>query len=47
MGFGIALSLVLMGFGVVGVFIPIPFFSEYAFWVVVAAYVILAAGGRR
>ena len=42
--FGLALSLVLVGFAVVGVFIYIPFFSDYAFWVVIAAYVILAAG---
>jgi hypothetical protein len=42
--FGLALSLVLVGFGVVGVFIYIPFVSNYAFWIVIAAYVILAAG---
>jgi hypothetical protein len=43
--FGIALSLVLAGFAVVGVFIEIPFVSNFAFWIVIAAYVILAAGG--
>jgi hypothetical protein len=42
MYFGLALSLILAGFAVVGVFIYIPFVSEYAFWVVIAAYVILA-----
>jgi uncharacterized protein (DUF983 family) len=34
------LSLVLLVFAVVGVFIEIPFVSQYAFWVAVAAYVI-------
>jgi hypothetical protein len=41
--FGFALSLVLAGFAVVGVFIEIPFVSNYAFWIAIAAYVILAA----
>ena len=43
MRFGLALSLVLVGFAVVGVFIYIPFISDYAFWIVIAAYVILAS----
>jgi len=43
MYFGLALSLVLVGFALVGVFILIPFVSAYAFWIVIAAYVILAA----
>jgi hypothetical protein len=43
MKFGLALSLVLVGFAVVGVFIEIPFVSDYAFWVAISAYVILAA----
>jgi hypothetical protein len=43
MKFGLALSLILVGFAVVGVFIEIPFISEYAFWVAVSAYVLLAA----
>ena len=42
MKFGFALSLIMVGFAVVGVFIFIPFVSNYAFWVVVAAYIILA-----
>lgn len=46
MRFGLALSLVLVGFAVVGVFILIPFVSTYAFWVVIAAYVILAASRK-
>ena len=44
MRYGLALSLIIVGFAVVGVFIPIPFVSDYAFWFVIAAYVILAAG---
>jgi hypothetical protein len=43
MRFGLALSLIMVGFAVVGVFIEIPFVSNYAFWIVIAAYVILAA----
>jgi hypothetical protein len=34
------LSLLLLLLAVVGVFIEIPFVSQYAFWVAVAAYVI-------
>jgi hypothetical protein len=44
--FGLGLSLILVGFALVGVFIFIPFVSAYAFWIVIAAYVILAAGRR-
>ena len=44
MRFGLALSLVMVGFAVVGVFIFIPFVSAYAFWIVIAAYILLAAG---
>jgi hypothetical protein len=36
------LSLILAGLAIVGVFIEIPFVSEFAFWVLVAAYVMLA-----
>ena len=43
MRFGLALSLVLAGIAVVGVFIFIPFVSTWAFWIVIAAYIILAA----
>jgi len=43
MKFGLAFSLILVGLAVVGVFIEIPFVSEYAFWVAVSAYVLLAA----
>lgn len=42
MNFVFVLSLVLAGLAVVGVFIDIPFVSNYAFWIVVAAYVMLA-----
>jgi hypothetical protein len=34
------LSLLLLGLAVVGVFIQIPFVSNYAFWFAVAAYII-------
>jgi hypothetical protein len=43
MKFGLALSLILVGFAVVGVFIEIPFISDYAFWVAISAYILLAA----
>jgi len=46
MRFGLALSLVLVGFALVGVFIFIPFVSAYAFWIVITAYVILAASRK-
>ena len=35
------LSLLLLLFAVVGVFIGIPIVSQYAFWVAIAAYVLL------
>jgi hypothetical protein len=44
--FALALSLVLAGLSVVGVFIEIPFISNYAFWIAISAYVILAATHR-
>jgi hypothetical protein len=46
MRFGLALSLIMVGFAVVGVFIEIPFVSSYAFWIVIAAYVIIAASRK-
>jgi len=41
------LWLVLVGLSVVGVFVEIPFFSGYGFWIVFAAYVILAAAKQH
>ncbi len=38
------ISLVLAVLGVLAIFVSIPFVSAYAFWVVVAGYVLLAAG---
>jgi hypothetical protein len=35
-------SLILAGLAIVGVFIEIPFISNYAFWILVGAYVMLA-----
>ena len=43
MKFAAAFSYVLAGLAVVGVFIYIPIISEYAFWVAIAAYVMLAS----
>ena len=37
----VVLSLLLLVLAIVGVFIHIPFVSDYAFWVAIAAYVIL------
>lgn len=36
-------SLVLAGLAVVAVFIEIPFVSNYAFWVAISAYLLLAS----
>jgi siderophore synthetase component len=46
MNFGFIASLVVALVGIVSVFAAIPVVSEYAFWVIVAAYVLLA-GTRR
>jgi hypothetical protein len=35
-------SLILVGLGIVAVFQYIPFVSEYAFWYVLAGYIVLA-----
>jgi uncharacterized protein (DUF983 family) len=37
------ISLILVGLAVVGVFIDIPIISNYAFWVAIIAYIMLAA----
>ena len=42
MNFGFIASLVIVILGIVAVFIAIPIISDYAFWVVVAAYIVLA-----
>ena len=39
-----ALSLVLAALAIAGVFTPIPFVTMHAFWVAIAAYVVLAFG---
>jgi hypothetical protein len=41
------LSLLVLMLAVVGVFIEIPFVSRYAFWVAIAAYVLLYWGPTR
>jgi hypothetical protein len=43
MHFNILITLVLALLAVVGVFVEIPFVSDYAFWVMTAAYVILVS----
>ena len=43
MRFGFAFSLIMAMLAIVSVFIYIPMISEYAFWVAVAAYIILAS----
>ena len=40
----VVLSLLLLGLAVVGVFIDIPFVSNYAFWFAIAAYIIQSWG---
>jgi hypothetical protein len=47
MHFPTIISLVLALFAVRGVFIEIPFVSTYAFWIVIAAYVIQASSITR
>ncbi len=42
MSFGSVISLVMTLLAIVSVFVFIPLISEYAFWIAVAAYVILA-----
>jgi hypothetical protein len=42
MNFGFIASLVIVILGIVAVFIAIPIISDYAFWVVVVAYIVLA-----
>ena len=38
------ISLVLAILAVVGLFVAIPFVSQYAFWFAIAGYVVLAIG---
>jgi hypothetical protein len=46
MGFGFMISLAMALLAIVSVFIFIPWVSEWAFWIVIAAYIILG-GSRR
>ena len=41
MRLGFIVSFMLVVLGIVGVFVDIPFVSEYTFWLVIAGYVIL------
>ena len=47
MNIAVIISLVLAILAVLGVFIEIPIVSNYAFWVAVGAYVMLAGSFRR
>jgi hypothetical protein len=42
MSFGFFASFAIALVGIAGVFIPIPIVSDYAFWIVVVAYIVLA-----
>jgi hypothetical protein len=43
----VVVSLVLAILAVLGVFIEIPIVSDFAFWVAVGAYILLAGSYRR
>jgi hypothetical protein len=42
MRFGFIASLIIAILGIIGVFVDIPIVSQYAFWVIVSAYILLA-----
>jgi hypothetical protein len=42
MNWGFIVSFVLVVLGIVGVFIDISFVSDYAYWFVIAGYIVLA-----
>ena len=39
-----AVSLIIAAVAVIGVFTPIPYITQYGFWVAIIAYVVLAVG---
>ena len=47
MNIAVVVSLVLAILAVLGVFIEIPIVSDFAFWVAVGAYILLAGSYRR
>ena len=47
MNIAVVVSLVLAILAVLGVFIEIPIVSDFAFWVAVGAYIMLASSYRR
>jgi hypothetical protein len=47
MSFGSFVSLVMTLLAIVSVFVFIPLVSDYAFWIAVGAYVILASTWHR
>jgi hypothetical protein len=44
---GFIAALVIRTLAILGVFIDIPFISEYAFWVLAGAYFLLVGVGTR
>ena len=47
MRFGFIASFLMAILAIVSVFIDIPIVSQYAFWFVVGAYILLAGAGSR
>jgi hypothetical protein len=47
MSFSSAISLIMTLLAIVSVVIYLPFISDYAFWIIVAAYIILASTWHR
>ncbi len=47
MNLGFIAALVIGTLAILGVFIDIPFISEYAFWVLAGAYFLLVGVGTR
>jgi len=47
MRFGFITSFLMAILAIVSVFIDIPIVSQYAFWFIVGAYILLAGAGSR
>jgi hypothetical protein len=47
MDFGFVASLVIATLAILGVFIEIPIVSDYAFWVMTGAYLLVVGVGTR
>jgi hypothetical protein len=46
MNYLVVLSLILTGFAVVGVFVEVPLASDYAFWFLLIAYLLVLTAWR-